>query len=108
MRAWKALRQNCSGLGGSGLQRRSVQASPSPRAELRRRFGDAAASEEICVGERLEPLVEDGECVEPCRAEAGRDGRVGVVERDREQRRVLEREGPEDERHLDEALPGVC
>ncbi len=32
IRAWKALRQNCSGLGRSGLPRSSVHAMPSPRA----------------------------------------------------------------------------
>src|SRR3954452_7581628 len=70
--------------------------------ELHRGLGDAAAAEQIRVGERLESLLESGERVQARGAKTGRDRRIGAVERDREERRVLEREASEDERCLDD------
>jgi hypothetical protein len=55
-------------------------------SELHRGFGEAAAAEQSRVGERLESLLQSGECVQACRAKAGRDRRVGGVEGDREER----------------------
>ena len=65
-------------------QRRAAELDGSypfaERMELEGCLGDAAAAEEACVGERLHPLVEDGECGRGCGAEAGpgrsEDGRL--------------------------------
>src|SRR4051812_17318317 len=59
-------------------------------SELHRGLGDAAAAEQIRVGERLESRLERGERGQTRGAKAGRDRRIGAVERDREERRVLE------------------
>jgi hypothetical protein len=76
----------------------------SQRTELRRCLGDTPSAEETCLVEGRETRVENSERLDRGGPEAAPDRRIGVMECDREQRRVFEREVPEDERYLYEVI----
>ena len=70
--------------------------------ELQRRLGNAAAAEETGARQRLEALVQHGECFGRGGAETRPHRGVDAVERDGEERGVLDRETAKDEGRLHE------
>ena len=107
MRAWKAFARRARRWPRVGFREFYGGESFAERVELARGFGDAAPTQESCLGERLEPLVQDGQGGGGRGAEAGPNSRVGALNADREQGRMIERKASEHQSSGDKVSPRV-